>query len=288
LKKIAITLLSLLLCSPAFGAYQSAKKALSIAGKSAYGLFLVYPGMKDAHGCWQKTKEFEKLDPAVEEIRNEVQEKLKNHGFESTKIITTNNLNSSVATTFDWSYYGLPRYLQVTDQWEKFEPNIRSGILRHEIAHIENQDLALRSSAVWASGTIGHFVYSLALKSPTIRISKSISSLCGHRVIGTIAKGIAQLATVEGIRRIILDKPYNALVRAQEKRADLSVTNLNEILALAKLNSHIYLNTPDEKLALDRQHPHFLERIVYFHEQAKKEINRLQQEQSANTKQSED
>ena len=99
---------------------------------------------------------------------------------------------------------------------------------------------------------------------------------------------MAQLATVEGTRQIIHREPYNALVRAQEKRADLSITDLNEILAFAKLWSIVYLNTPDKKLAMDEQHPHPLERMRYLHVHAKKEINRLQQKQLTDKSQSED
>ena len=269
MKKIAIALLSLLFCLPAFGAYQGFKKAL---GKAVYGAYLVYPGIKSSINNHQLMNIIENDSyTARDEITREVRENLKQRGIKKTdniKVFKSNLINP--AAYVDLRIFGRPKSIALGASWESLDPTQRSIIGAHEGSHVKWDDMLVRQGYPWVTRPIGHIAYALALRHPIAMLTQKLAS---SKKIGTMIRGAAQIATTETIHKKLSSEPYLTLCRAQELRSDTDLLkDHSELISSGNMWLNFYLRAPTEMIEKDRQHPHPLKRSINSWQKGKKLI----------------
>ena len=272
MKKIAIVLLSLLICSPVFGAYSGLKRALGIAGKVAYGGYLLYPGVKSSINKYNLMKIIENDSPKVDEnTAKEVRESLKQRGIKNTDNIAVYQSNIRVAAYMDFRRAFGPKAIVIGHSWEQLDPAEKNVSFGHEGSHIKNNDQLVIETYNWLTRPMGHAIYYLALKHPILRVTQAITS---SKTVGTLISATSRIVTTETTHQTLLGKPYWALFRAQELRSDTDlIDDPNELISLGNLLlDEGYFIRLNEEIEMDRAHPHPLKRVANCFEKSKKLI----------------
>ena len=235
MKKVAITLLSLLLCTQT----HSFDNSLSLIGNTVYtaakGCLVGRPALNDLHGAKKLYKDFhdpEKYQPACETAQQEINKIWTDNGIDITKvrIITSETEGTPLpCAVFDYRHYRLETIHlllhSTTDEMFKYEhPKLmilRKAFAQHESQHVLYRDTAARAGLLWTSGIISF----LAGSATQALVGGYLAPFPG-------AQSVAQLGAIFGMRELLLTTGKRALINAQEKRADLSIKDPEQVTAM--------------------------------------------------------
>ncbi len=239
MKKIAIVLLSLSLCSLTFQTH-GFDNALSLIGSTAYnvvcGGLAAKPALTDlrnARGLYKDFHNPEKYQLACDTAQQEIGNIWKKNGIDITKVrIITDNSEDTLrpCALFDYRHhYDLPTihlllHYTTNEMFKYDHPTLkilRKAFSEHESCHIIYRDAAVRAGLLWTSGIISY----LSASATQALIGDYLAPIPG-------AQSAAQLAAIFGTNNLLLTMGKRALINAQEKRADLFIKDPEQVAAM--------------------------------------------------------
>ncbi len=246
MKKIAIVLLSLSLCSPVFGMNRGFKRALDIAGKVACGGLFFGPGFLRTYGMHMQPDN-SSWSPASKDL-----EKKAKH-FAQEKNIDVTNLQ---VKTYHTGYYcdnpvkteikmtgngKLSKSIIIgTNFIDNYLPNAskedrelaENALIKHGLFYLKDHTDIKASAMCWTSGILGYIAYSVLSKHPMARLAKAIPNATKTLFA---AKIITPVATALGIHFLMMTKLIMPYYKSSVTKADLSIKDPKEVIALKTL-----------------------------------------------------
>jgi len=261
--KNSFLLLSLTLCLPIAGSYtQLAVEA--IGSLFAYGLPIITP-IRSVSPFMQFEKKLnkqyeEQKENKAQEVKNELGIILQRDNINTSniKVIADNNLDL-VAGAFTNIYGSGEKYILVNTEnlsLEKLWPDASQeqrklamkAILRHELAHLENNDLLFSQKFRWLSII------------PIMCINTAIKNFTNEKVSISLIALSSIVCEYIFYQKIII--PY--FWRIREKNADLSIKDPDDLQALIDFLKHAEQQKSRDYFIDTTYHPPLSERITYL------------------------